>query len=74
MSQVILYIILWIEIERIGKYMEGQASESQDNLERHPDDTPLEEVKASLKRALQESKPGQRIPIDQMWDGINTTP
>jgi hypothetical protein len=33
-----------------------------------PDDTPLEEVKASLRRALAESKSGQRIPIAQMWD------
>jgi hypothetical protein len=31
-----------------------------------PDDTPLEEVKASLRRALAESKAGQRIPIGQM--------
>jgi hypothetical protein len=33
-----------------------------------PDDTPLEEVKASLRRALAESKAGQRIPIAQMWE------
>jgi hypothetical protein len=44
------------------------------DLEHDPDDTPLEEVKASLRRALQESKSGQRIPIAQMWDGIDTTP
>ena len=36
-----------------------------------PDDTPIEEVKASLRRALQESKSGQRIPIAQMWEGID---
>jgi hypothetical protein len=33
-----------------------------------PDDTPLEEVKASLRIALAESKAGQRIPIAQMWE------
>jgi hypothetical protein len=54
--------------------MEDQASDSQADLEHDPDDTPLEEVKASLRRALQESKSGQRIPIAQMWDGIDTTP
>lgn len=63
--------------------MEDQASDSQsgpqqnpqeEEMELDPDDTPLEEVKASLRRALQESKSGQRIPIVQMWDGIDTTP
>jgi hypothetical protein len=33
-----------------------------------PDNTPLEEVKASLRRALAESKAGQRIPIAQMLE------
>jgi hypothetical protein len=51
---------------------------SEENLDEDladdPDDTPLEEVKASLRRALQESKSDQRIPIAQMWDGIDTTP
>jgi hypothetical protein len=47
---------------------------SEEELENDPDDTPLEEVKASLRRALQESKSGQRIPIAQMWDGVDTTP
>lgn len=42
-----------------------------ENEEQDPDDTPLEEVKASLRRSLEESKPGQRIPIAQMWDGID---
>jgi hypothetical protein len=49
-------------------------SEEHLEIELDPDDTPLEEVKASLKRALQESKSGQRIPIAQMWDGIDMTP
>ena len=35
------------------------------------DDTPIEEVKASLRRALQEAKSGQRIPISQMWEAID---
>jgi F0F1-type ATP synthase epsilon subunit len=39
--------------------------------ETDPDDTSIEEVKASLKRALQEAKAGQRIPISQMWEGID---
>jgi DNA-binding protein Fis len=34
-------------------------------------DMPLEEVKASLRRSLAEAKSGQRIPIPQMWDGID---
>ena len=35
------------------------------------DDTPIEEVKASLRRALHEAKSGQRIPISQMWETID---
>jgi hypothetical protein len=40
-------------------------------LEDDPDDTPIEEVKASLKRAFQQAKAGQRIPFEKMWDGID---
>lgn len=39
--------------------------------EQDPDDTPLEEVKASLRKALEESKSGQRIPIAHMWEEID---
>ena len=45
--------------------------EPLDEAEEDPDDTTVEEVKASLRRALQEAKTGQRIPISQMWEGIN---
>jgi hypothetical protein len=46
-------------------------SEQNDEEEQDLDDTPLDEVKNSLRRALQEAKSGQRIPISQMWDGID---
>ena len=46
-------------------------SESVQELEDDPDDTPIEEVKASLKRAFQQAKTGQRIPFEKMWDGID---
>jgi hypothetical protein len=36
-----------------------------------PDDTPVEEIKASLKQALKEAKAGQRIPLAEMWEGID---
>ncbi|MEG4029532.1 MULTISPECIES: type II toxin-antitoxin system RelN family antitoxin [unclassified Microcoleus] len=45
--------------------------EPTDEAEEDPDDTPVEEVKASLRRALQEAKTGQRIPLSQMWEGID---
>jgi hypothetical protein len=48
-------------------YSEKDLEEAEQNL----DDTPLEEIKESLRRALQEAKSGQRIPISQMWDGID---
>jgi hypothetical protein len=44
---------------------------SEEAIEIDPDDTPIEEVKASLKRALQEARSGQRIPISQMWESID---
>ncbi|HLP90776.1 MAG TPA: hypothetical protein VK184_19620 [Nostocaceae cyanobacterium] len=46
-------------------------TEPTEELEDDSDDTPIEEIKASLKRALQEAKAGQRISLDQMWEGIN---
>lgn len=39
--------------------------------ETDPDDTPIEEVKASLRRAWQEAKAGKRIPLSEMWEGID---
>jgi len=36
-----------------------------------PDDTPTKEVKASLKRALQQVKAGQTRPISDLWDRID---
>ena len=35
-----------------------------------PDDTPIEEVKASLKRALHQAKAGQTRPISELWNRI----
>lgn len=46
-------------------------SEPVQELDDDPDDTPIEEVKASLKRAFQQAKAGQRIPFEKMWDGID---
>ncbi len=42
-----------------------------DENESDADDTPVEEIKASLRRALQERKEGKRIPVEQMWEGID---
>lgn len=35
------------------------------------DDTPVEEVKASLKRALQQVKADKTRPISELWERIN---
>ncbi|MEG4532886.1 type II toxin-antitoxin system RelN family antitoxin [Microcoleus sp. D2_18a_D3] len=45
--------------------------EPTDEDEDDPNDTPVAEVKASLKRAFQEAKTRQRIPLSQMWEGID---
>lgn len=42
-----------------------------DDEEIDSDDTSVEEIKASLKQALQEVKAGKTIPLEQMWDGID---
>jgi hypothetical protein len=34
-------------------------------------DTSVEDVKANLRRALQQAASGQRIPLSQMWTGID---
>ncbi len=52
-------------------FAEAIAPQSTKEPEDDPDDTPIAEIKASLKRAFQQAKAGQRIPIAQMWDGID---
>ncbi|MFM7381546.1 MAG: hypothetical protein ACKO1W_00570 [Microcystaceae cyanobacterium] len=39
-------------------------------LEVDPDDTPVGEVKASLRRALQEYKEGKTRPVSELWERI----
>ena len=46
-------------------------AEPVQELEDDPDDTPIEEVKASLKRAFQQARAGQTRPSSEMWDGID---
>ncbi|HEY9693457.1 MAG TPA: hypothetical protein V6D15_14710 [Oculatellaceae cyanobacterium] len=46
-------------------------TEPTDELEDDPDDTPIEEIKASLIRALQEAKTGQTRPLSELWDRID---
>ena len=43
----------------------------RDEGEDHPDDTPVEEVKASLRRSLQQVKAGQTRPISEQWERID---
>ncbi|WP_341527198.1 hypothetical protein WKK05_32560 [Nostoc sp. UHCC 0302] len=44
-----------------------QAEAEEDD----PDDTPVEEIKASLRRALHQAKTGQTRPISELWDRID---
>ncbi|MBW4515223.1 MAG: hypothetical protein KME11_08365 [Timaviella obliquedivisa GSE-PSE-MK23-08B] len=46
-------------------------SEQTEECEQDPDDTSVEDIKASLRRALQQATSGQRIPLSQMWEGID---
>lgn len=45
--------------------------EQTEEAEQDPDDTSVEDIKASLRRALQQATSGQRIPLSQMWEGID---
>jgi hypothetical protein len=45
--------------------------ESAEQTEQDPDDTPVEDIKASLHRALQQAKSGERLPLSQMWEGVD---
>jgi hypothetical protein len=36
-----------------------------------PDDTPVEDIKVSLRRALHQAKTGQTRPISELWDRID---
>ena len=42
-----------------------------DESESDPDDTPVEEIKASLRRALKEMKSGQTRPLSELWERID---
>ncbi|MBE9164119.1 MULTISPECIES: hypothetical protein [Microcoleaceae] len=45
--------------------------EVTEETEIDPDDTPIAEVKASLRRALQQAKAGQTRPISDLWERID---
>ncbi|MBF2058157.1 MAG: hypothetical protein IGQ45_13320 [Cyanobacterium sp. T60_A2020_053] len=42
-----------------------------DDNESDPDDTPVAEIQASLRRALQERKEGKTRPISELWERID---
>jgi len=46
-------------------------SEPIEQAEKDPDDTPVEEIKASLRKALQQAKAGQTRPISELWERID---
>ncbi|MBW4601671.1 MAG: hypothetical protein KME29_19380 [Calothrix sp. FI2-JRJ7] len=39
--------------------------------ENDPDDTPIEDVKASLRRGFHQAKAGQTRPISELWSRID---
>lgn len=48
-----------------------EAPEETEVEDTDPDDTPVEEVKASLSRALQDAKEGKTRPISELWERID---
>ena len=54
-------------------HLAGQESNDltkSDEVEFDPDDTTVEDVKASLTRALQEYKEGKTRPVSELWQRI----
>ena len=54
-------------------HLVGQESNEltkSDEVEFDPDDTTVEEVKASLRRALQEYKEGKTRQVSELWQRI----
>jgi chromatin segregation and condensation protein Rec8/ScpA/Scc1 (kleisin family) len=54
-------------------HLAGQESNeltNSDEIEFDPDDTSVEDVKASLRRALQEYKEGKTRPVSELWQRI----
>jgi mRNA degradation ribonuclease J1/J2 len=49
------------------------VEESTDAENEDDDDDSVEEISASLRRALREAKTGQRILLSQLWEGIDTS-
>ena len=45
--------------------------EQTETGEDDPDDAPVEEVKASLRRALEQAQSGQTRPISELWNRID---
>lgn len=46
-------------------------TETISEIENDNDNDSTKSVKASLRRALLQAKTGERIPISQMWEGID---
>lgn len=44
---------------------------NESESESDPDDTPVAEIKASLRRSLQQVKAGETRPISELWERIN---
>ena len=40
------------------------------DVSKDPDDTPIEEIEAGLRRAFQERKEGKTMSLEQMWEEV----
>ncbi|UXE62629.1 MAG: hypothetical protein KA717_07755 [Woronichinia naegeliana WA131] len=49
---------------------ESDDSTESDEVEFDPDDTSVEDVKASLRRALQDYTEGKTRPVSELWERI----
>jgi hypothetical protein len=46
--------------------------ETTDEIEENdPDDTSIDEIKSSLRRALQQARAGKTRPLSELWDRID---
>lgn len=56
---------------RIIVLFQEPTGETEVETENDPDDTPVAEIKASLRRAFQQAKAGETLPISELWKGID---
>jgi hypothetical protein len=63
------YILQLLETENL--VFQVLKDDLKSNPSTDPDDTPIEEIAASLRQGWHDAMNGKTIPISQLWDGMD---